>query len=279
MSRSRISTAFCLLALPFAAWADALPYSVERFSLPGPIAGVLVRLDIGDPRVAVTVALADAHDPDGPGPMTGRLDTPRHVARSHDFAITLNASYFKVADSGYFIGNGAAPVGWHFSGNKLISSPARDAMRATMVVHQSGAVTLAEDVRQLPADTRYAVSGSAMMLSNGVVNPPSGDVTRHPRSAVGITADGRTLLMMAVDGRQEGYSRGVSLGELGSMMLHYGALHAINLDGGGSTALVVKDMDSGSYSLLNRPSDRGGADASAMIERPVADVIGIRIAP
>jgi hypothetical protein len=38
-------------------------------------------------------------------------------------------------------------------------------------------------------------------------------------------------------------------------------------------------MDSGSYSLLNRPSDRGGADASAMIERPVADVIGIRIAP
>ena len=280
MRRQLGAAAFWLLALPCAAGAAAPPFSVERFSLPGPIAGVLVRLDLSDARVAVTVALADPRDPDGAGPMTGRLDRPSHVALTHDFAITLNASYFQIAQGGYVSGNGAAPVGWHFSDNKLVSRPLREALRATMVVHADGAVSLLDDVRELPADTRFAVSGSAMMLAYGVVNPPAGDYARHPRSAVGISADGRTLLLMAVDGRQEGYSRGVSLGELATIMQTHGAWHAINLDGGGSTALVMK-MEAGSsdFRLLNHPSDRSASDASAPLERPVADVIGIRIAP
>jgi len=83
----------------------------------------------------------------------------------------------------------------------------------------------------------------------------------HPRTAAGINADG-DLLLMIVDGRQAS-SRGVNLIELAGMMLDVGAVRAINLDGGGSTAMVVGD------SLLNRPVGTGK-------ERPVATAIVVR---
>jgi len=68
----------------------------------------------------------------------------------------------------------------------------------------------------------------------------------HPRSAAGRTADG-ALLIMVVDGRQD-ISRGVYLEELAALMKEVGAVEALNLDGGGSSALVVNGQ------LLNRPT-------------------------
>lgn len=68
----------------------------------------------------------------------------------------------------------------------------------------------------------------------------------HPRTAAGVNADG-DLLLMVVDGRQP-ESRGVSLEELATLMLEVGALEAINLDGGGSSTLVVNGI------LVNRPA-------------------------
>lgn len=67
----------------------------------------------------------------------------------------------------------------------------------------------------------------------------------HPRTAAGVSAAGE-LLLMVVDGRQP-ESRGVSLEELATLMLEVGAIEAINLDGGGSTTLVVNG------NLVNRP--------------------------
>lgn len=71
---------------------------------------------------------------------------------------------------------------------------------------------------------------------------------RHPRSAVGICQDG-SLLLVAVDGRHPAISQGVTLPELAEIMKRFGAVQAINLDGGGSTAMVV------SGNVVNMPSD------------------------
>ena len=80
----------------------------------------------------------------------------------------------------------------------------------------------------------------------------------HPRSAAGFTADG-ALILMVVDGRQD-TSRGVYLEELAMLMRGVGAVEALNLDGGGSSALVVDGT------LLNRPT--GG-----VVEREVMSAI------
>ena len=81
---------------------------------------------------------------------------------------------------------------------------------------------------------------------------------RAPRTALGLTADGK-LLLVVVDGRAEGFSSGMTLEELAFFMKELGAVSAMNLDGGGSSTLVVGGW------VLNRPS--GGE------ERAVASVI------
>jgi exopolysaccharide biosynthesis protein len=82
---------------------------------------------------------------------------------------------------------------------------------------------------------------------------------RHPRTAIGRLASGR-LVLVTVDGRQTGVSAGMSLDMLADLLLELGTVEAINLDGGGSTTMVVRNR------LVNRPSDQTG-------ERPVSDAI------
>lgn len=270
-------------SVPSGLASEAQPYSVERFSLAGPVNGVLSKIDLSDRRVHVEVALADDHDPDGAGPCAGQMETPSVVARKHAYQIAINASFFATPHLrelngkkvSYFVGNCGYPEGWHFSKDKLIASPVKDNLRATLIVHRDGSVTLQDRVMKLPDDTKFAVSGNAMMLTKGELTPPAVDVVRHPRSAVGISADGRTLFLVAVDGRQEGHSQGVTLAELARIFLMFGAHSAINLDGGGSTSMVVRDPATGVHSIANQPSDQSLTKLPVRVERPVIDVVGI----
>lgn len=81
----------------------------------------------------------------------------------------------------------------------------------------------------------------------------------NPRTAVGTTRDGHHLLLVTVDGRQA-FSKGVSLTGMALILKRYGAWNAINLDGGGSTAMAVGGL------TVNNPSGAGA-------ERPVADML------
>lgn len=85
---------------------------------------------------------------------------------------------------------------------------------------------------------------------------------RHPRTAIATLADGRVLLAV-VDGRQPALSIGMSLAELAHLLIELGAVEAMNLDGGGSTTMVVQG------NVVNHPSDPTG-------ERPVSDAIVVR---
>ncbi len=70
----------------------------------------------------------------------------------------------------------------------------------------------------------------------------------HPRTGVGVKANGRILLVV-IDGRQPGWSKGVTLLQFARIMDDLGAVTAMNLDGGGSSEMVVEDK------VVNRPSD------------------------
>jgi exopolysaccharide biosynthesis protein len=83
--------------------------------------------------------------------------------------------------------------------------------------------------------------------------------TRHPRTAVGVRADGR-ILLVTVDGRQPERSVGMTIAELSALLLELGAVEAVNMDGGGSTTMVVGGR------VVNSPSDLTG-------ERPVGDAL------
>lgn len=93
--------------------------------------------------------------------------------------------------------------------------------------------------------------------------------TPHPRSAVGISRNGRYLILMAIDGRQAGYSESASMGETAEWIRKLGAYNALNLDGGGSTALVIEGPD-GVPVELNRP-----CGPPPGVERRVANHLGV----
>jgi Phosphodiester glycosidase len=80
---------------------------------------------------------------------------------------------------------------------------------------------------------------------------------RHPRTLAGVRADG-TLLLVTVDGRRPGWSVGMTLPEAARLMRRLGAGDALNLDGDGSSTMVIRGE------VVNRPSDRVG-------ERPVSN--------
>ena len=83
-------------------------------------------------------------------------------------------------------------------------------------------------------DIVHAVSFGPILVSNGEpVEPPSSSV--NPRTAIGQRADG-AILMLVIDGRQV-HSIGATYQDMMDIMLDYGAINAINMDGGSSTVM------------------------------------------
>ena len=113
------------------------------------------------------------------------------------------------------------------------------------------------------------LGGNPLLVVDGAVIASEVDGTapffaRTSRTAVGVTADGR-LLLVVVDGKQPGYSRGMTLRELAELMVSLGARQALNLDGGGSSEMVVNGL------VASRPSDgreRGLANALVVLPGP-----------
>lgn len=129
----------------------------------------------------------------------------------------------------------------------------------------------------------FAVNGGPMLVERGAIaidadrdglvrHEPGADNfffgwvrQRNPRTMAGVDARGR-LLLVAVDGRQAGRSAGLSILEAAQVMKALGAVTAINLDGGGSTTMVIQGQ------VVNRPSDPSGEreDGDAVLVAPRA---------
>ena len=103
------------------------------------------------------------------------------------------------------------------------------------------------------ANVVAALGSGQTLLTDGVVTGSS-DVSVHPRSGAGFSADGTTLYLVAVDGRQD-TSVGLTLTDFGQLMADIGAVDAVNLDGGGSTTLLARHAGDTATSLVHNPSD------------------------
>jgi hypothetical protein len=116
---------------------------------------------------------------------------------------------------------------------------------------------------------RLAVGGGPLLVQNGrTVDDPLSPIprernARHPVSAVGITPDRRTMLLVAVDGRQPRRSVGLTQPQLASYMRWLGAGDAMEFDSGGSVTMAVRFPGHDAPTVVNSPSDGH--------ERPVGD--------
>lgn len=115
---------------------------------------------------------------------------------------------------------------------------------------------------------QYLVGGYELLLQGGQIMQTRQELA--PRSAVGFSADGKRMFLVAVDGRSS-RSAGMSLASLAQFMKELGAAEALNLDGGGSTAMAVKTAGAPAASVVNTPSDG--------TERKIANGLGVWVSP
>ena len=253
------------------------PVTLARVSLDtpdGPAAGLLATVDLTDPRVEVVVTGPPADPP--PPPAEVPLETVAAFAEGRDLDLAVNANYFGVC-----AGSSDADVLGLCVSDGVVVSPARsfNGVPDPVLVFAEGgeasidadALTAFDAVAGIGASDTDPDHGGPLVLdgvSRGVdarVEP----LFRHPRTAAGLDAAGRTLTLVVIDGRQPGHSVGVTLPELADLLLARGVDDAINLDGGGSSVMVLGPALATEGLTGSRPFE----------DRPVAASLGIRVHP
>lgn len=92
------------------------------------------------------------------------------------------------------------------------------------------------------------------LLANG--EAVSTDTTLEPRTAVGVSRDGKRVTILVIDGRRDSYSVGASYAIMSKMFRAFDIWEAINLDGGGSSTFAVRKSET--FETRNRPTDTAG---------------------
>ena len=173
-----------------------------------------------------------------------RRQTPSSFGSQVGAEVAVNGDFFSYNNYdtvGLAIGNGQAWPG------------SSDGGTHGFVAFGQGRVLLSNPP-DVVGDTSWmhdAVGGNIMVLLNGQVTNDTGNfcTTRHPRTVAGLSQDGRTLYLAVVDGRSTS-SVGMRCDELGTLMKNLGAWTALNLDGGGSSAMWIRGSG-----VVNQPSD------------------------
>lgn len=186
--------------------------------------------------------------------------TTRSFVNQYQVQVGVNASFFASASGGNLDVQGLSAsrgdIYSTFQADRLVALNISQDNLASIITSTTGSGNA-----HSPASALYnAVGGNELIVANGV--SVAGDLSLHPRTAAGVTADGK-ILLVTVDGRLPGHSLGVQTPELAELMIRFGAVDAINLDGGGSTTLVFADE---TPRLVNVPSGE---------ERAVGNNLGV----
>lgn len=133
--------------------------------------------------------------------------------------------------------------------------------------HVGDKVELSTNYEPKFEDIQFAVGAGTLLLKDGERTEITNNISGYqPRTAIGVNDDHTKIYLVTVDGRKSN-AKGVTLEGLADIMAEIGADDAANLDGGGSTTLVIRSPYTGKQEVVNTPSDN--------YLRPVANGVGI----
>ncbi|WP_026731526.1 phosphodiester glycosidase family protein [Fischerella sp. PCC 9605] len=290
MQRYLLATGTALLLLPLALYGTlhflrppqtnkeqilfrGITYQRYARSTPRPIMIHVVSVDLTAPGVKALVT----------PPMASKRDrtsarTTSEFLREFKLQLAVNASYFNAFDEktpwNYYphSGDRSYPIGEAISNGDRYAKT-KQGWRV-LCFSQNRAQIL--ESGKCPEGTTQGVAGSEIFVEHG---KPKAQIFRNPRDkpyprmAVGIDKEGKKLWLIAVDGKQPIYSEGVKMPELAKIVMDLGVDTALNLDGGGSTTVVMATNDGAK--VLNAPIHT----KIPMRERPVANHLGFYAEP
>lgn len=148
---------------------------------------------------------------------------------SKNVDIAINTSPYEVKQNMFF------PKGLYIYNNKMISKQITN-YGEIVIKHNKIILNPKEDEIKT---SNYGFSGFFVLINNGNYKKNFKE-TRHPRTIIGTDKNNKYLFLATIEGRGVNNSKGASLNEAIDFALSYGMTNAINLDGGGSSTLVVK---------------------------------------
>lgn len=260
MKHRKLSLSLSLLATASPAWA------VDAVTRPYPCVEHVHRVEPGlDAHVVVIDLVCGAVDVVATRPRDRRAPVGT-FAREYGAQIAINANFFEGSTCGLAMGDG---IVWRDTfydrcGASIGFAPGPTGTRIAYFETHGGA-----HASPLPW-VRQAITGWPALLRHGGVvfepEEPLGMYRTHPRTAIGSTPGGQSLVISVMDGRRA-HLPGVTSLEMIPLMEEFGVADAVNLDGGGSSELWI-EAEGGT---VNVPSD-GRA-------RNVVNHLGVRIIP
>ncbi|MCM2257944.1 MAG: phosphodiester glycosidase family protein [Vicinamibacteria bacterium] len=251
------------------AWADGAPWQAQ-----------LAWVDLRDPRISFHVPAPPA--PGAPRGAEARLQALDAWAQSDRLDLAVNANFFARLPGaaepllGWSEGEWVDLVGLSVAEGVVVSPPRKKADGAgldpALLVRESAGghcpcdASVAFPAAADLAGVSEAVAGygpnerlqGTRLVEAGENRGATARVQwnkRHPRTAVGVSRDGSSLVLVVVDGRREGWSAGATLPELAQVLIDAGAWDAVALDGGGSSALWLRGETEKAGAIRSRPSD------------------------
>lgn len=241
--------------------------------VPRPLVVSALRIDTGAEGLELVTTPGN-----GEAPLETNGQTTRAFLEEHGLAVAINTHFFSPCCN-LIPGEPKDLVGLAIAQGELVSPVSDESQRDIFIfeagVHEYAGIdalmftsTQLDQLRDFTPT--HAIAGRTILDYGEVVAGGDDlDAARHPRTLVGLSKDYTTLYLVTIDGRRPGYSTGASLTEAAAIMFHLGATMALNVDGGGSTTMIIRDPD-GASQLGNSPS--GG------FERVVGSNLGFRAA-
>jgi exopolysaccharide biosynthesis protein len=206
-------------------------------------------------------------DPDNAKPLTAK--TTSQFLSDNNLQLAINGDTFTpwqdLGPLGFSPqpGERVTPTGFAASKGVVYSQDTDE--QPTLYIYQNNKASM----NALIGKVYNAVSGFPLLLWNGSIVDGL-DSSVDPRTAIGLNRAGNKLIIVIVDGRQPGYSEGATYAELAQILLDHKAWSGMNLDGGGSSTLVIEG-ENGEPEILNSPVHQGIPGN----ERPVGNHLGI----
>ncbi|WP_144702452.1 phosphodiester glycosidase family protein [Fictibacillus phosphorivorans] len=211
------------------------------------IESFVVDIDVHNPNVSIEAGTPDDKDGFGLQPVRAQADAASE--ENHQVVAAVNADFYNMATGephGVVYKDGRAIKGtsgrtWNFFGIKKDGS---------------AVIGNPSEYESIKTDLQEALGGNAILVRNSqIYQTPQTGQDKEPRTAVGIKEDG-DVFFVVIDGRQEPYSTGISMKDLAQIMIDHGAVHALNLDGGGSSTYTTRKLGEDVLEVDNQPSDR-----------------------
>ena len=257
-------------------WSDAgLTYSSAIRTTPRPLRIHVLELEFESPRYEPVVVVSA--DPDGAGPAEAKLEKPERLAEAAHLVAAVNASPFGglpdatgKRSEDWRLGMPVELLGWAVADAEQRSGVQPGWPNFWIDEAGRGRVKSYEATKQENPPVWQAVGGFGMILAAGTIRVDAGGALQ-PRTAVGVDGEGKTMWLVVVDGRQPGFSEGMSEHELATLMQQVGCSDGLNLDGGGSSIMLVSDPRDD-----KRPPIQAVNSPSGWSRRPLPMLLGVR---